>query len=259
MEDKLRKIHAFWEKQAEIHQNDLAATNPDPLAKELELNALREVLDPNMDTLEAGCGNGFNLFALADTFKGKLVGFDYSEKMISAANERCKQLSSANKPVFHVESILNKLRNFGVYRQIFTDRCLINLSTIDEQIAALENLIEICADDGIIALVEPTQQGQERLNEMRKIVGLKPIEYHWHNLYLDEDVFLSRVPESLAHIHTENFSSLYFVISRVFNAMLTPTGKDPDYLSEINQIAAKLPSIGDNGPLKLFLFRKSSS
>ncbi len=89
---------------------------------------------------------------------------------------------------------------------------------------------------------------------MRKQIGLTPIPYHWHNAYLDMDAFLAGAPSSLKHVRTEDFSSLYFVISRVFNAALTPPGEEPDYMAKVNEIAAQLPSMGDNGPLKVFIF-----
>jgi hypothetical protein len=102
---------------------------------------------------------------------------------------------------------------------------------------------------GKLALVESTEQGQECINLFRQKVGLTPIPYHWHNLYLDEPAFLARVPRFLRHVATDSFASLYFVISRVFNAKLTPAGQTPDYLAEINKIAAALPSFGDCAPL----------
>ena len=107
-------------------------------------------------------------------------------------------------------------------------------------------------------LVESTRQGQESVNALRGKIGLDPIAYHWHNNYLDMPAFLARVPKTLRHCRTEHFSSLYFVISRVFNAALTPAGEAPDYDAEINRIAAALPSMGDSGPLKLFEFERAS-
>jgi hypothetical protein len=88
------------------------------------------------------------------------------------------------------------------------------------------------------------------------MVGLPSISYHWHNCYLDEDAFLAGIPPNLELVKVDPFASLYFVISRVLNAKLTPAGQPPDYLSEINKIAAQLPSFGDQGPLKLFVFEK---
>lgn len=255
-EKRIEKIKGFWNQQAEKHSADLAATDPDPLAKELEFRALCRVLDPALDTLEAGCGNGYNLFWLAKTFSGRLVGFDYAPAMVAAAKQELRQTGFSERLGFHVANILDDLTFLGKFPQIFTDRCLINLPALDLQVEAVNNLASILEPCGRLVLIESTQQGQERLNSLRELVGLPSVPYHWHNLYLDEPKFLKRIPPSLKHIGTDNFSSLYFVISRVFNAKLTPEGEEPDYLAEINRIASELPSFGDYGPLKLFLFEK---
>lgn len=254
--DKIAKIRSFWDEQADRHQADLAATNPDIIAKELELRALRDALRQDADTLEAGCGNGYNLFNLAEHLNGRLVGFDYSESMIGAALDRLKNLSDGERYTFKVADILDDLSDLGTYEQVFTDRCLINLPTDDLHARAIENLAGTVKPCGRLVLIESTKQGQDRINELRGMVGLDPIPYHWHNTYVDEVKFLGAIPKSLRHVRTENFASLYFLISRVFNAKLTPKGQAPDYLAGINRIAAKLPSIGDFAPLKLFLFEK---
>jgi SAM-dependent methyltransferase len=254
----VERIPEYWEGKAHQHRENLAATTPDPLAKDLEIGALKAVLDPALDTLEVGCGNGYNLFALAETFSGSLTGIDFAPAMIDVARESAKARPDGKRFRFEVGSVLDDLGRLGEVPQIFTDRCLINLTSLEEQVVALENLARVLPAGGRLALVESTQQGQERVNALRERVGLDPIPYHWHNLYLDEPRFLERTPPTLRHLHTDNFASLYFVISRVFNAKLTPRGQAPDYLAEINRIAAALPSFGDCAPLKLFLFERVS-
>lgn len=255
----VEEIREYWDDNARRHRAGLAATTPDPLAKELEVAALKRALDPALDTLEVGCGNGYNLFSLAVTFSGALTGVDFAPAMIEVANETARTRLDAARFRFEVASVLDDLSRLGKFQQVFTDRCLINLTSLDEQVAGLENLARALPVGGRLALVESTRQGQECINSFRQQVGLTTIPYHWHNLYLDEAAFLARVPRYLRHIATDNFASLYFVISRVFNAKLTPVGQAPDYLAEINKIAAALPSFGDCAPLKLFLFERVQS
>jgi hypothetical protein len=94
------------------------------------------------------------------------------------------------------------------------------------------------------------------VNVMREHADLPTINNHWHNLYLDEKAFLDGLPGNIRHIETVAFSSLYYLISRVFNAKLTPEGEAPSYTAAINKIAAQLPSVGDFGPHKLFILEK---
>lgn len=255
-EQKITAIREYWNDQARRHETDLAATTPDPLAKDLEIAALVRHLDPARDVLEFGCGNGANVLRLVDHIRGRIVGVDYAEGMIAAAKHAIEGHPQRGRISFFVGDILSDLAWLGSFPQIFTDRCLINLPSLDLQIQAVRNLGQALEPGGRLILIESVQGGQERINAMRQMVGLEPIAYHWHNLYIDETAFLERIPEGLRYIEMDNFASLYFVISRVFNAKLTASGQVPDYLAEINKIAAMLPSFGDCAPLKLFLLEK---
>ncbi len=243
----MNDILEFWNEQARTHGTDLAATMPDPLLKCLELAALRRHLDPALDTIEVGCGNGVNLLHLSETFTGRLTGIDFSPDMIAAA----RQAGSAID--FQVEDIFN-LR--GQWPQIFTDRCLINIPRFDLQIRAAINLAAALAPGGRLVLIECSAPAHARMNEARARVGLTEIPNHWHNRYIDERKFIDALKADLQHIETDRFSSLYYLISRVFNAKMTPEGESPDYLAEINRIACDLPSVGDFGPHQAWVFRK---
>ena len=249
-------IREFWDQQAETYGTDMRAVMPDQLLKGLELRALRDALDPTKPTLEAGCGNAVNLLPLAETFTGALTGFDYSNKMIDAARQAVAEAGRTDIHL-HVADILDPLGFLGSFSQVYTVRCLINLPDLDLQLRAAGNLLELVEAGGRLALLECTQQGLANLNAMRAHVDLPAIENHWHNLYLDEAAFLAGMKEKAVHVETVKFSSLYYLISRVFNALLTPPGESPDYLAEVNRIAARLPSVGDFGPHQLFIFEKA--
>jgi SAM-dependent methyltransferase len=254
-QNKLSEIHEFWEKQAATHDTDLRAVMPDSLLKELELRALLNALDPEIDTLEAGCGNGVNLLPFAETFRGRMVGFDYSEGMIAAAKKAGKMRKQAGVE-FCVADILSNLEFLGNFPQIFTVRCLINLPSLDLQIQAAKNLATRLEKGGKLVLVECTQGGLRNINEMRSCVDLPIIEKPWHNTYIDEPKLIESVSDDLRHVSSDAFSSLYYLISRIFNAKLTPPGESPNYLAEINKVATQLPTVGDFGPHKLFVFEK---
>jgi hypothetical protein len=180
--------------------------------------------------------------------------------MIETARKTVSELSDADRKRVTVDvgDIMRDLTPLGRFPQIFTVRCLINLPTLEHQLQAVRNIDAILEPGGRLILVESTQQGQERLNELREAAGLGPIPYHWHNLYLDQEAFLAGLPKHMKLVTIDSFASLYFVISRVFNAKMTPPGQSPDYLAEINRIAGQLPSMGDSAPLKLFVIQKES-
>ncbi len=250
------EIRAFWNGQAERYGADLKATMYDPLAKELEVAALQQHLDRKVPALEVGCGNGVNLLQMTEWFEAPLTGVDYSDRMIAVANGLAKERSPRVPLKFAVASVLEDLRHLGMFPQIFTVRCLINLPSRDDQARALANLAAILPPGGEIVMIEHFEEGQERINELRQSVGLPAISYKWHNLYMRESDVLARLPEQLEHVETDRFASLYYLISRVFNAYVTPADKDPDYLAEINKLSCRLPAVGDFAPLKLMRFRK---
>lgn len=256
--ERMTAVKGFWNDQARKHGTDLAATTPDPIAKDLEIGALKRHLDPTRDTLEIGCGNGTDILRLLDHLRGRVIGIDYAEDMIDAAHKTLSKLPDADRKRVTVDvgDIMKDLTPLGRFSQIFTVRCLINLPTLEHQLQAMRNIDAILEPGGRLLLVESTKQGQERLNAMREAVGLTPIPYHWHNLYLDQDAFIAGLPKHLKLVEIDSFASLYFVISRVFNAKLTPPGQAPDYLAEINKISGQLPSFGDHAPLKLFAIEK---
>lgn len=256
--EQMTAVKGFWNEQARKHGTGLAATTPDPIAKDLEIGALKRHLDPAPDTLEIGCGNGTDILRLLDHLRGRVVGIDYAEDMIEAARKTVSELDEADRRRVTVDvgDIMKDMAPLGHFSQIFTVRCLINLPTLEHQLQAVRNIDAILDPGGRLVLVESTRQGQDRLNAMRGAVGLTPIPYHWHNHYLDQEAFLAGLPKHLRLVEIDSFASLYFVVSRVFNAKMTPPGQAPDYLAEINKIAGQLPSMGDNAPLKLFVIKK---
>ena len=248
------EIKDFWKDQVVKHGTSVEATMPDFYLKELELDAITRALIPDVDTIEIGCGNGYNLFSLKDYFSRRLVGVDYVDEMIKEASKQQKEQSRDIE--FYVGDVLGDLSSFGTFTQLFTIRCLINLTSIDDQITAVENMANLLRPGGLMALIEPTIQSQNKLNNLRESAGLDAINYHWHNLYIDEEKFIDKLPKGLELIFIDRFSSTYYIASRIFNALMTSPGESPDYKSKINEVARGLPSIGDYGPHKLFLIKK---
>jgi SAM-dependent methyltransferase len=197
------------------------------------------------------------LFRLSGWFHRRLVGIDFARHMIHAAKRAASPREDRERFSFQARSVLDDLDFLGLFPQIFTDRCLINLPSPALQIEAVENLLRILRPGGRLALIESTQEGQEKINELRELIGLNRIPYRWHNNYLREKDFLENLPKTLVLRKIDHFASLYFLISRVFNAKLTPDGEEPDYLAEVNKIASSLPSFGEFAPLRLYLFEKS--
>ena len=99
-----------------------------------------------------------------------------------------------------------------------TERVLINLPSWELQYKAIENIHKILKRGGLYLMIENTTDGQNALNKLRSSVNLKPIEIHWHNLYLDFNLFKDSIKGKFNLIERRSFSS-YYLLTRIFAPM----------------------------------------
>lgn len=259
MKDQFSDIKNFWDDQARKNKGSSLATSPDTIAYEMELAQLKQRIPAGSMVLDVGCGNGIKGIELAKELEIEYYGMDYSEEMIGQAN--C--LSSSNtgslkgKVHFYLGDILNKDSiKYGRFDMVISDRCLINLKTIENQILAIQNIHSVLKQKGTYLMFENSQQSLKNLNEVRNTFSLPDIEVRWHNIYIDEHRLFPAITEYFSLSQTVSFASTYYLISRTLNALLTPQGEQINYMSEINRLSARLPALGDFSPLKLYVLEK---
>lgn len=253
-----QEIKKFWDDQAKQYQQEGLATSPDMIDREMEINAIAKYIKNGSSVLDIGCGNGYSTIKFAQKFnKIKIKGIDYSEEMIRQAKASLEKLDGglAKRISFDVGDVL-KMDFEEKFNIITTDRCLINLINFNQQKKAIKNIAGLLKSGGLYIMCENTLEGLGKINSLRKIVGLSEIPVRWHNLYFREKALVGFLKGYFKIIEIDNFESLYYIASRVFNAKLTPEGQKPDYNAKINKIAAQLPSVGDYGPTKVFVLRK---
>jgi len=251
------KIKAFWDKQAQDYKEQGQATSPDIINRELEIDNVTRYIKDNTKVIDIGCGNGYSTIKFVKKKNIEIVGIDSSTEMIEQAKLALSKTENDFKEriTFQTGDVLeiNDQEKFDI---VVTCRCLINLINFDEQKRALQNIHKLLRKDGLYIMSENTLDGLNKINSMRAIVGLNEIPMRWHNQYFDEKLLFGFLEQYFEILEINNFASLYYIASRVFNAKLTPSGKEPNYLAEINKIAAQLPSVGDYGPTKIFVLKK---
>lgn len=259
MKKKEKQIKEFWDQQAVKYKTSYLATVPDKFLKELEIsNILKYIPQQNKKVIDIGCGNGFSTIRFAKERKIDIVGLDYSEEMIKQAKKVLQRQKVIKGNIsFTAGDVLN-LNNFqkGTFDIVISDRCLINLVSLGDQKKAIKEIWKILKKGGKYIMCEDTQEGLAKINEMRKIAGLSIIPNHWHNLYLNEKKLLPYIKRYFKILKIDNFSSLYYIASRIFNAISSKDTTKPDYLSIINETAARLHSVGDHSPLKIFYLER---
>jgi ubiquinone/menaquinone biosynthesis C-methylase UbiE len=256
------EVCKFWDNRANLGL--LAGTN-DVKLKQLEMDILKEYVGTEDTVLDLGCGNGVLTFLLAERTSRDVQGVDFSSEMIRCAlEERDKRNYSADKINFFVhdlrelDSLPDRLRNY--FDVVITERALINLQTWEEQERAIEQIVTLLKPSGRYLMCENSTDSLSRLNKLRKHSGLPEITPPWHNRYL-RDQEVSQL-ECVTLLEQRNFTSLYYLISRVFNALLAKEVEtEPSYDSLVNNAAVSLSRFKefeslDLGQTKLWVFQK---
>ena len=131
---------------------------------------------------------------------------------------------------------------------------------MDRQIIAISECARVLKSGGVLLLSEATLQGWQRMNKFRQEWGLNAIPMPHFNQYVDQEKIINAVSDFFQLHEISNFSSTYYICTRVFKPLLIQAlgiKKDvADPNMEWNRWAAQLPAWGDYGVQKLFVFRK---
>ena len=260
MNDKVRDIHQYWEDKAREHGTKPSATTSDVWLRTVEIEYLEDILKDfkaNTSVYDIGCGNGFSTLELSKRLTNCVfTGMDYSEEMISQANESVKNLpNEVQKRIsFKVFDILKEPDSSADV--LISDRCLINIPN-ELKKTAIQNISKMLHSNGLYIMIENFMEGQESFNKIRKSLDLPEIPVRWHNFYFTEtnlDEMINGIFEIEDTIH---ISSLYYLVTRVvYSKLCAMEGREPDYVHPIYEVASKLPPEGDYGPVRLVKLRK---
>ena len=254
--DKFEKVREFWNNRAGLGK---WAGSKDIIAKQLEMDAIASYINDGMNILEIGCGNGITAIEIARRFNVTITAFDYANEMIDSAKRIATATSCKGKVSFEFGDVLSMPNFKNKFDLIYTERVLINLPDWESQSKAITDILTLVADGGAYVMCENSQDGLEQINLLRKNAHLEAIEAPWHNCYFnDRDIEHLNIPD--VTLETVNdYSATYYFLSRVVNAWLAAKdGKEVKYDSDINQLALQLPSIGNCGQGRIWLWRKQS-
>jgi SAM-dependent methyltransferase len=267
------QIHDHWTQWATQYGADLRATTKSSTPKVLELEALsrhlRAILGgrSSASVLEVGCGNGVNCLALAQALpKVRFDGVDFVREMVTAANESARSTGQANLRFFEgnaaqLDAVVCLESRYDV---VFTDRCLINLNTLELQLRALTGLAARLHPDGHLVLIENSMTTYNEQNRCRQILGLPARTPASYNLFFDEDAVRTHVAGlGLELVQVEDFITLHDLVLYVLVPAIN--GGTVDYEHPLVKaattlsagISASKPSaFGAFGQNRLFHWRK---
>lgn len=259
---QISKIKEYYEERSKNFRGQAAVSMPDQLLIDLENQTLRKYLTRRGSLLDAGCANGYSTLEFAKASLSISVrGVDYSEAMVQDAKGLLtKSPRQIQKRVsFGFGDVLCLKEKDSRYDQVVSKRCIINLPSWELQQKALQEFIRVLKPKGTLLLSEASAQGWRNMNRLRKEFGLNEIPQPWHNLYLDEEKFFPYLKPWMKLVENINFSSTYYIGSRVFQPFIIGKDKEPRFDSEINKLFTLFPSVGDYGTQKLYIFQKRPS
>ena len=263
------RIKAHWRNWANRYKENLRATTKASTLKLLEIDALSRTIGAlhlaehtAVKALEAGCGNGWNCVELARAFPTfRFTGFDYVEEMIDCARLNARTGEVEERVSFEVGNVLEldaaRIPERG-YDLVFTDRCLINLVSTEEQKQAIAVLAGRLTAGGVLLMIENSLTTYERQNDCREALGLPRRQPEAFNRFFDEDEIVPCLEALFAVVRVEDFISLHDLMLYVL--LPAANGGEIDYEHPLVHLAAKLSremptvsSLGGFGQNRLYI------
>ncbi len=258
----LDAVRSHWTQQAIDHGLSSSASWSDHCVIEMEIREITSHLSTGDNVLDIGCANGFSTAQYAAQKKINILGLDYIPEMVESAKKRLQALSSALPGTieFGIGDITKLNLQDAIYDKVICTRVLINLGDWDNQCNGLNEAIRVLKPGGQLILSEATLQGWNQINKFRREWKLPNIPIPAFNLYLDENQLISEASKRCDLIDVINFASTYYVGTRVFKPLLAKAlNIDIDVADpkmDFNKWFSNLPSWGDFGTQKLFIFEK---
>jgi len=151
-------------------------------------------------------------------------------------------------------------KDLGLFDIALTERCLINLDDVKSQEAGFRDIMSHVKPGGVFLMIEDSHDGLARMNEMRAKLDLESIPAPWHNVFFHEAEVAAWADDQHVLEEFVPFTSTYYFLSRVVYARLARDKNETlRYDSEINMLAPRLPSIGDLGAVRLWVWRRKAS
>lgn len=244
METQNNAVYNYWESAAaDLVRDGRKATAPDQNLQQMIEEELLRHLRPQDRVLDIGCGDGASSRRLAEQC-AEVVGVDYVPGFIDLAkkNGARPNLSFSTANVLDLSDIQ---RRFGPFDAVTSIRCLINLSTWEEQQRALEQIASLVKPGGLYLASEGWSDGLAGLNAKRERCGLERIPVIHHNLFMDRATFASCADRYFEKVCFVTFG-LYLFLSRVLQPVFVSPEK-PRYDHPVNRAAVDLQkALGDD-------------
>jgi len=253
-----KENYNFWLNR--INREERKVCTNDIFLDLIEEDQIINNIQNNKTILEVGSGNGVLLKRLLKKRKiKKYLGTDFVGQLVEKSNRKFKKKNINFKKIDM--TLINKNFFEDKYDYIVSKRAIQNILSSKLQLKTIDNLGLFLKKRGLMILVESSATAQQNINLYRKKYKLKKINPPFHNLFFNDKKIKKYNFKNIKLHKIINFSSNYYFISRILNAILCKRflKRKTSYNDPLNLIAL---NINDNllkidfSQIKTYLFKR---
>jgi ubiquinone/menaquinone biosynthesis C-methylase UbiE len=230
-------IKNYWESQGNKYKDSHWASWGDNWMINLEVETISKYINDGYDVLDIGCANGYSTFRQNELKNlSSITGVDYASSMVTAA-QMTKNNKGLGDKINFIEGDIRSLKfPDNSFDLVYTTRVLINLPTWDQQLAGISECIRVVKPNGSIILSEGFWEPLILLNSVRCLLRLSPLVEHDFNKYLKFSVLEKHLKKLELEYEIDDFSSIYYLGSRILRELVTESDKYEGFTNPINKI-----------------------
>lgn len=259
LEDARRIINRdFWNKRLRKYGDFEEFSIPDVYLNHRENRVLRGLLRKTQPVrvLDLGCANGHSTIAVNRPGDSLVWAVDSNSSAVDIARKLLN-----DKGMHGIEFVVGEMTSLNFDREyfdaVYAKRALSNLSSRREQQKAIKGASDTLKTGGRFYIFDIFEEGYARLNLLRSRFGLKEVPLPFHCLPLTDKFVRNSTRNYFSLIREEDPTSTYYVLSRVLiPSLFGPFGIEPKSKSIKNLVFSLLPSFGNVGVNKLYVFDK---
>lgn len=186
----------------------------------------------NIRILDLGCGNGYTLGFLKKKGYLNLTGVEKNKKLFELAKQQQIRIYNAD--------FLNFNDNYK-YDVIISQRFLINLNYKDQKLA-IKKIYKLLKNSGKLISIEANLKKFQKINQIRKLFGLKHIKIRKFNFFLKNNIFNKAFINKANDFDKSQIDKHYFV-TRVLHPIFLKNKKlkyNSKFIKDMNQIICKV-------------------
>ncbi len=232
----LKYIKDYWNNSAKKSKisSEISQTSRDPFLADLERSFVISCLKKNYHCLEIGCGDAINTFHYIKNVKS-ILATDNSENLLKIANKKLKLKKIKNLTFENLSAIEIPKTFINKFNCVISQRCIINLSTWDNQKNTIKKVHSSLKKNGVFVLTEGFEDRLNNLNILRNKFGLKKINVAKYNKFLKVNKFEKYIKKYFKIKRIYNYGS-YTILSHLFHPLIV-SPNNPLHNSKINEIS----------------------